>query len=72
MTEERHTYIIPGVSREVFQNVGVKLTQENGDLSYFLHSHQYHPYNEIPCNDRCQVVRHGTVESVTHLDDAHR
>lgn len=75
---ERHAYIISGVSREAFQDVGVRQTSADPDLSYYLHAHSHDPYVPSPtsnCNDACQVIRNGTVQSaplavVTQMDDA--
>lgn len=70
MPSERHTFIIPGVSREAYQDVAVRATVEDSDLAYYLHGHPFDPFHQTPCNDRCQVVRNGNVEFVTQMADA--
>jgi hypothetical protein len=69
---ERHTYIVPGISREAFQDVGVQATIKDSSLSYFLHAHPYDPFGRTPCNDKCQIIRTGKVEYVTRSDAAKR
>ena len=67
---ERHTYICTGVSREAFQDVGLRATTEDPTLTYFVHDHPYDPYGPIPCGDLCQVIRNGKSQFVTQMDDA--
>ena len=64
---ERHSYIGKGISREAFQDVAVRQTTEDTDLSWYLHAH---PHNETTCNERCQLVHKGKVEFVTQMDVA--
>ena len=70
MTEDRHSYISVGISREAFQDVAVRQTSqpENEDLYWYLHAHRY---SETVCNEGCQVVHRGIVATnVTRLDVA--
>jgi len=65
---ERHSYITKGISREAFQDVAVKQTTEDQELSWHLHAH---PQAEARCNDRCQLVHKGIVAAnVTQMDVA--
>ena len=66
MTDERHSYISQGISREAFQNAAVRQTSlpENENLWWFLHAHTH---SETVCNERCQIVCKGKVESVTQM-----
>ena len=71
ITEQRHVYIVPGVSREAFQDVGVRMTTEDPNLTYYLHAHGYDPFGGTSCNDRCQLVRRGIVAAnFTQMDVA--
>jgi len=70
MTEknERHSYIVKGISREAFQDVAVRQTSEDSALRWYLHAH---PHNEAVCNERCQLVHKGVVTTnVTQMDVA--
>ena len=73
MTEERHSYISVGISREAFQDAAIRQTslEENEDLKWYLHAHNHHETN---CNERCQLVYRGTVTNdvagVTQMDVA--
>jgi hypothetical protein len=65
---ERHSYIGKGISREAFQDVAVRQTTEDDTLHWYLHAH---PYDEPLCNERCQLVHKGIVETnVTQMDVA--
>ena len=71
--EERHSFINTGISREAFQDIAVRATNENPALRWFLHAHPHDPYQMPPCNHRCQVVHQGAVERVeivTQMDAA--
>jgi hypothetical protein len=70
---ERHTFIAANISREAFQDVGVRLTIEDDTLSYFVHAHDYNSYtSSAECTDGCKVIRKGKVESVTQMDVGER
>lgn len=73
MTDEviqRHSFILPGVSREAFQDLAVRHTTDDDTLVWYLHQHSHDPYGGIPCNERCQVIRSGEVKFVTQMDEA--
>lgn len=67
---ERHVFIVEGISREAFTEHGVRQTTADPELSYYVHEHRHDPYGAVPCNDRCTVVRSGQVEPVTHSEVA--
>ena len=70
MSEERHSYIGKGISREAFQDAAVKQTSlpENERLYWYLHAH---PHSETTCNERCQLIYRGIVATnVTQMDVA--
>lgn len=67
VTEQRHTYITLGISRETFVDIGCRATSEDPDLTYVVHKHSYDPYGETPCNGQCTTIRGG---QVTQLDAA--
>lgn len=67
---ERHSFIVAGIFREAFQEIAVRATVEDDTLSWYLHAHNHDPYGAAECNERCQVVRSGKVEYVTHSDVA--
>lgn len=71
---ERHVFIQPGISREAFTTAGIKATTEDSDLIYLVHEHRHDPFGDIPCNDRCTVIKSGIVATnataITLLDDA--
>jgi hypothetical protein len=74
---ERHVYIIEGISREAFMETGVRLTTGEEDLEYYVHDHKYSAYGDEPCNGRCTLIRQGLVmdntvdvTTVTLLADA--
>ena len=65
---ERHVYIVPGVSREAFSEVGYRETSKDSDLFYYVHGHRHDPYGGVPCNDECTFIHMGELHSVTQLD----
>jgi len=70
---QHHCFAVRGTDPERFREIGYKKTTEDDSLEYFVHFHSYHPFEPVPCNDQCQVIRSGKVEnvlSVTHSDDA--
>lgn len=71
---DRNVFILPGISREAFVETGVRMTVDEEDLNYYVHDHKHDPYGEIPCTDRCKLIRMGKVMendlSVTLSDDA--
>lgn len=67
---ERHTFVSAGISREAFQDSGIKLTTQDDKLDYYIHMHKYTPVVRTPCNEGCQIVRHGEVAFVTQTADA--
>jgi hypothetical protein len=73
MTDQRHIYITPGISRETFTEVGVRMTTKDTELDYYIHQHRYDMFDSLPCNHECTVIRLGKVERVVHItqtDDA--
>jgi len=73
VTERRDVFITPGISREKYTEIGVRLTTEDPELSYYVHEHRYDLFGAVSCNDKCTVVRMGKVDSalaVTHSDVA--
>lgn len=70
---ERHVFITPGISREAFSAVAYQATHSDADLIYYLHEHRYDPYDMLPCNEQCTIIRMGKVQSaddITRSDDA--
>lgn len=70
MTEQRHSYISQGISREAFQDAAIQQTSlpENADLNWYLHAHSF---SETTCNERCQLVHRGIIATnVTQMDVA--
>lgn len=58
---ERHVFILPGISREAFTDVGIQATMNDEDLNYYVHDHKHSPYGDIDCNERCTLIRGGQV-----------
>lgn len=67
---ERHVFIVAGISREAFTEHGVRQTTADPGLLYYVHGHRHDPYGAVPCNCECIIVRAGKVEPITLSDDA--
>lgn len=72
MTEQRHVFITPGISREAFVDTGVRLTNADPNLDYYVHQHRHDPYENLPCNNGCTVIHMGEQKGVTQSDDANQ
>lgn len=63
---ERHAYVYGGISWQAFMDYATKVTNEQTDLSCYVHNHRYVMHALVPkgCNEGCKIVRKGKVAKV--------
>jgi hypothetical protein len=61
MTEQRHAYIVSGISRETFTAIAENMTMEDSELEYMIHDHTFLTLDNkvVDCSSTCEMIRSG-------------